>query len=79
MTTTASPERVTAHPTARPEAPSAAPSWATLPVLLTGIFITTLDFFIVNVAIPSTQGDLHASPSAIQFISPGSGWRWPRA
>jgi EmrB/QacA subfamily drug resistance transporter len=57
-----------------PPAPSAPiPSWATLPVLLTGIFITTLDFFIVNVAIPATQSDLRASPSEIQFIVAGFG------
>ncbi|MBC6456397.1 MFS transporter [Actinomadura sp. HBU206391] len=67
MTLTASPRP------AAPPAPSGAPSWATLLVLLTGIFITTLDFFIVNVAIPSTQSELGASPSAIQFIVAGFG------
>ncbi|RMI47925.1 MFS transporter [Actinomadura harenae] len=42
-------------------------------VLLTGVFITTLDFFIVNVAIPATQRDLHATPSQIQFVVAGFG------
>ncbi|MEV7805379.1 MFS transporter [Microbispora sp. NPDC088329] len=47
--------------------------WGSLLVLLTGVFITTLDFFIVNVAIPATQRELNASPSAIQFIVAGFG------
>ena len=46
-------------------------NWATLLVVLTGTFMTTLDFFIVNVAIPATQKDLHAGPSAIQWIVAG--------
>ncbi|MEY9858953.1 EmrB/QacA subfamily drug resistance transporter [Catenulispora sp. GAS73] len=45
----------------------------TLLVLLAGIFMTTLDIFIVNVAIPATQRDLHASPAAIQWIVAGYG------
>jgi EmrB/QacA subfamily drug resistance transporter len=49
------------------------PPWAALPVILAGIFICTLDFFIVNVALPATQADLHASPSQIQFIVAGYG------
>jgi EmrB/QacA subfamily drug resistance transporter len=46
---------------------------AALPVILTGIFMPVLDFFIVNVAIPSTQRDLHASAAAIQWIVAGYG------
>ncbi|NUU22604.1 MAG: MFS transporter [Streptomycetaceae bacterium] len=42
-------------------------------VLLSGIFITTLDFFIVNVAIPATQADLHAGDAAIQWVVAGYG------
>jgi EmrB/QacA subfamily drug resistance transporter len=47
--------------------------WATLLVVLTGTFMTTLDFFIVNVAIPSTQKSLHAGPAAVQWIVAGFG------
>ncbi|WP_214410550.1 MFS transporter [Sphaerisporangium fuscum] len=54
-------------------APAAPAGWGSLLVLLTGVFITTLDFFIVNVAIPATQRDLNAGPSAIQFIVAGFG------
>ncbi|HVX47142.1 MAG TPA: MFS transporter [Mycobacteriales bacterium] len=48
-------------------------SWAPLLVVLTGSFMTFLDFFIVNVAIPKTQADLHASAAAVQFIVAGYG------
>ncbi|MEU0935279.1 MFS transporter [Embleya sp. NPDC005971] len=56
-------------------APASTPrqSWGALLVLLTGIFITTLDFFIVNVAIPATQADLHATPAATQWVVAGFG------
>ncbi|HEV2358964.1 MAG TPA: MFS transporter [bacterium] len=42
-----------------------------LPVLLIGTFMSTLDFFIVNVAIPSMQHDLGASPAAIEWVVAG--------
>jgi EmrB/QacA subfamily drug resistance transporter len=53
--------------------PATRPSWGALGVLLVGIFIVTLDFFIVNVAIPSVQADLHAGSAAIQSIVAGFG------
>ncbi|MFD2763592.1 MFS transporter [Micromonospora eburnea] len=46
---------------------------AALPTVLAGIFMTILDFFIVNVAIPSTQRDLHASAAQIQWVVAGYG------
>jgi EmrB/QacA subfamily drug resistance transporter len=46
-----------------------APSNAlTMAVLMAGTFVFVLDFFIVNVAIPSTQADLGASDSQIQLV-----------
>ncbi|MGW5672834.1 MFS transporter [Micromonospora sp. NPDC003776] len=60
-------------------APAAPPSaraetgWGALLVLLTGTFVTLLDFFIVNVAIPSIQVDLRAGPSAVQWVVAGFG------
>jgi EmrB/QacA subfamily drug resistance transporter len=39
-----------------------------LAVLMAGTFMFVLDFFIVNVAIPATQSDLHASAGEIQLI-----------
>ena len=51
----------------------AGPPRGALPVLLAGTFITLLDFFIVNVALPNIQRSLHAGPSAIQFVVAGYG------
>jgi EmrB/QacA subfamily drug resistance transporter len=47
--------------------------WATLPVVLTGTFMVVLDFFIVNVAMPALQADLHASAGAIEWVIAGYG------
>lgn len=48
-------------------------SMLALLVLLSGTFMVVLDFFIVNVAIPSIQHDLHASDGALQLIVVGYG------
>lgn len=69
MSITKSPEAQSLH---KPAA-VARPSWGALAVVLAGIFICTLDFFIVNVALPATQSDLHASSSQVQFIVAGYG------
>jgi MFS family permease len=45
--------------------------WAQLPVVLAGTFMVVLDFFIVNVALPSIQTDLHATSGAIEWIVAG--------
>ena len=47
--------------------------WLALPVILAGTFMVTLDFFIVNVAIPSIQRDLHADSAAIEWLVAGYG------
>jgi len=47
--------------------------WAPLPVVLSGTFMVVLDFFIVNVALPSIQSGLHAASSAIEWIAAGYG------
>ncbi|MFF0384981.1 MFS transporter [Streptomyces sp. NPDC004286] len=52
---------------------AAVPHRLILPTVLAGVFITTLDFFIVNVAIPSLQTDLNATPSAIEWVVAGFG------
>jgi EmrB/QacA subfamily drug resistance transporter len=51
--------------------PATAPGRGTLLVLLTAVFMSTLDFFIVNVAVPSVQSDLHASAGQIQWTIAG--------
>jgi EmrB/QacA subfamily drug resistance transporter len=45
-----------------------APHRAMLPILLIGIFMAVLDFFIVNVAIPSIGRDLSAGPTSIEWV-----------
>jgi MFS family permease len=47
------------------------PSWAPLAVLLTGTFMFVLDFFILNVALPSIQQGLRAGESATEWIVAG--------
>jgi EmrB/QacA subfamily drug resistance transporter len=47
--------------------------WAALPVLLVGAFMVVLDFFIVNVALPSIATDLDASDSALEWVVAGYG------
>ena len=48
-----------------------ASEWAPLPVVLAGTFMVVLDFFIVNVALPSMQRDLHASSGSIEWVVAG--------
>ncbi len=45
--------------------------WMALLILLTGAFLPPLDFFIVNVALPSIQEDFRASASTMQLIISG--------
>src|SRR5437763_86780 len=45
--------------------------WAPLPIVLSGTFMVVLDFFIVNVALPSMQSSLAASAGAIEFVTAG--------
>src|ERR1041384_694155 len=47
--------------------------WAALPVVLAGTFMVVLDFFIVNVAMPTMQSDLHAGANAIEWVVAGYG------
>ncbi|MEU1420094.1 MFS transporter [Kitasatospora sp. NPDC005751] len=42
-----------------------------LPVVLTATFMTALDVFVVNVAVPSVQADLGAGPAAVQWVIAG--------
>ncbi|MDF1603794.1 MFS transporter [Nocardioides sp. YIM 152315] len=44
-----------------------------LAVLLTGIFLIVLDFFVVNVALPSVRRDLHAGSTALEWVVAGYG------
>lgn len=45
--------------------------WLTLAIVLGGTFMTVFDLFVVNVAIPTMQRDLHATFAQIQFVITG--------
>jgi MFS family permease len=47
--------------------------WTALPVLLAGAFMVVLDFFIVNVALPSIATDLGAGKSSLEWVVAGYG------
>jgi len=49
------------------------PSLLALLVMLSGTFMAVLDFFIVNVALPSIQQDFHASAGMLQLVVVGYG------
>ncbi|MEX2985994.1 MFS transporter [Streptomyces sp. C36] len=49
------------------------PSWGALAVVMVGTFITVLDYFISNVAVPSIQKDLGASSAQGQMMIVGYG------
>src|SRR3954469_16063253 len=48
-------------------------TWAALPVLLAGAFMVVLDFFIVNIALPSIATDLGAGESSLEWVVAGYG------
>ena len=63
----------TSQTTPRTGTSSATSDWLPLAVLLSGTFLVVLDFFIVNVALPSIQRDLAAGDSAVEWLVAGYG------
>jgi EmrB/QacA subfamily drug resistance transporter len=61
----------TRHSRAYTEADPRTTAGGPLLVVLAGTFMTFLDFFIVNVALPSIQRELHAGQAAIQLVVAG--------
>jgi MFS family permease len=51
-----------------PAQPSATTRWLALTVLLAGGFLPPVDFFIVNVILPSIHASLGASPAELQLV-----------
>ena len=45
--------------------------WEALPVILVATFMSLFDVFVVNVAAPDMQRDLHASSSDLQLLIGG--------
>ncbi|HXJ24410.1 MAG TPA: MFS transporter [Streptosporangiaceae bacterium] len=72
-TATATQQRPAGRPGPVSPAPAGTPGWGPLLVVLAGTFMALLDFFIVNVALPSIQSGLHASRAAVQLIIAGYG------
>ena len=67
----------------RAAAVAAAPSqagdprrWKTLPVLLSAMFMAIFDYFVVNVAAPSLEHDLHATEAGIELVVGGYGFAY---
>ena len=55
----------------RPVRAPSSPSWSALTVLMFGTFMFVLDFFILNVALPSIQQGLGAGQGAIEWVVAG--------
>ena len=49
------------------------PGWVPLAIVLAGTFVTFLDFFIVNVALPSIATELHAGSGSVSLVVAGYG------
>jgi MFS transporter len=61
----------TADTTVAPPSHSAALSMAGLVTILVGVLLPITDFFIVNVALPTMQLDLHASTALLELVVSG--------
>ncbi|GGO59833.1 MFS transporter [Streptomyces lasiicapitis] len=57
----------------RPPHAAGPPGWGALAIVMVGTFITVLDYFITNVAVPSIQADLGASHAQSQLVIVGYG------
>ncbi|MBC9731138.1 MFS transporter [Streptomyces sp. TRM68367] len=56
-----------------PPAGAGGPGWGALAIVMVGTFITVLDYFITNVAVPSIQADLRANDAQSQLVIVGYG------
>jgi MFS family permease len=63
---------VTQSPAVQPAARTAA-RWLPLAVLMAGTFMSVLDFFVVNVALPAIQRGLGAGTGALEWVVAGYG------
>lgn len=56
-----------------PPAGTDGPGWGALAIVMVGTFITVLDYFITNVAVPTIQSDLGANHAQSQLVLVGYG------
>ncbi|HEY3873362.1 MAG TPA: MFS transporter [Actinocrinis sp.] len=64
-------KRATASPAAADEAGPDPRRWWALLVVLTATFLALFDLFVVNVAAPSIQAELHTTTAALQLVIAG--------
>lgn len=50
--------------------------WRMLPVILSAMFMAMFDYFVVNVAAPSFQHDLHTSDAGLELVVGGYGFAY---
>ncbi|MGR8012323.1 MFS transporter [Streptomyces hypolithicus] len=72
MTTETGPDTA-ASPAAEPPPSATRSGWGALAIVMVGTFITVLDYFIANVAVPSIQQDLNATSAQSQLVIIGYG------
>src|SRR2546423_1130515 len=70
-----------ASPAATPAPAEAFPEpdprrWRMLPVILSAIFMAMFDYFVVNVAAPSFQQDLHTTDAGLELVVGGYGFAY---
>src|SRR5882724_1480041 len=66
-----------AHAASAATAPPPYPRrWRMLPVVLAAMFMAQFDLYVVNVAAPSLEHDVHAGPAALQLIVAGYGFTY---
>jgi EmrB/QacA subfamily drug resistance transporter len=79
MTQLANPAASARQPAAPVPVAPAAPytrRWLMLPVLLSAMFMAQFDLYVVNVAAPSLQTDIHAGQAALELIVAGYGFTY---
>lgn len=70
-----------ASPASTPAAAEAFPEpdprrWRMLPVILSAMFMAMFDYFVVNVAAPSFQHDLHTTDAGLELVVGGYGFAY---
>ncbi|MEV0323674.1 MFS transporter [Streptomyces sp. NPDC050658] len=73
MTTDSGSDTRLEHEVTPPAAAQRAPGWGALAIVMVGTFITVLDYFITNVAVPTIQADLGANHAQSQLVIVGYG------
>ncbi|HUZ25306.1 MAG TPA: MFS transporter [Streptosporangiaceae bacterium] len=63
-------------PAPAPAPPPEPRRWKMLPVVLAAMFMAQFDLYVVNVAAPSLERNIHAGPAALQLIVAGYGFTY---